>query len=58
MHLGIAIMFCFCLSFFTSNSAQGTLATPLAQISTHRNNFALHYPGISRTSELPALCKI
>jgi len=33
----------FCPSFLTSNSAQGTLATLLAQISRHGNNYVLHY---------------
>jgi len=42
-NLEISPMFCFCYSFLTSNSAQGTLTSPLAKISGHRNNYDLYY---------------
>jgi len=42
-NLEISPTFCFCHSFLTSNSAQGTLTSPLAQISRHRKNFDLYY---------------
>jgi len=41
-NLEISTMFCFCHSFLTSNSSQGILAPPLAQISWHLNNYDLY----------------